>query len=81
MEIFPEGYGSDRNTLDPATFNKMLTQIKAAIGKTIDAPNFILILGDLTGYEVSTTAIYNDIKAVLTEISSKFAYPNYSSFW
>lgn len=73
MEIFPSNYKGHSNTLDSVTFKKMLVQIKEAIGTIIDKPNFILILGDLTGYESSATSVYNDIKDVLTEISSKFS--------
>jgi len=73
MEIFPNNYKGHSNILDSVTFKKMLVQIKAAIGTMIDKPNFILILGDLTGYESSATTIYNDIKDVLTEINSKFS--------
>lgn len=72
MEIFPSAY-SWSNNLDPTIFNKMLTQIKDAVTTgTIATPNFILILGDLTGYELTNSDIYNDIKDVLTGISDGF---------
>lgn len=81
MEIFPDASTKwDDNLLDKPTFNMMLDQIQTAITKkTITKPDFILILGDLSGYELDNITIYHDIKTVLQgitkKLSQKFSIP------
>lgn len=75
MEINPYGYSS-HNDLDKATFTTMLGQISTAINDgIIQHPAFILLQGDLAGYDRSySTETYDDEKYVLQQINQ--AFPN-----
>jgi len=75
MQIDPKGYNWD-NDLDRWTFADMLQQVNKAItNHTLPSPNFILLLGDIAGYDRSGKFnTYDDEKEVFTQLNHAFPH-------
>lgn len=75
MQVNPSGYNW-ANDLDQATFTIMLGKVQVAIQNgTMQRPSFILLLGDIAGYDRNDIDdIYNDENFVFQQLNN--AFPN-----